>query len=100
MRQLPEKRLRAAIVGRDGCTSRRLIDVGVHRRHRTPAPSRAGMRPGTATDSAADAVSLAPPVLDVVVPVHNEEAGLDSTLRRLHEYLAGSFPYSFRITVA
>jgi glycosyltransferase involved in cell wall biosynthesis len=45
-------------------------------------------------------VSLAPPVLDVVVPVHNEEGGLESSLRRLHEYLTGSFPYSFRITVA
>jgi putative flippase GtrA len=45
-------------------------------------------------------VSLAPPVLDVVVPVHNEEAGLESSLRRLHEHLTCSFPYSFRITVA
>jgi putative flippase GtrA len=41
-----------------------------------------------------------PPVLDVVVPVHNEEAGLESSLRRLHDYLTTSFPYSFRITVA
>jgi hypothetical protein len=43
------------------------------------------MQPGTAPDSAAVPVSLAPPVLDVVVPVHNEEAGLESSLRRLHE---------------
>jgi glycosyltransferase involved in cell wall biosynthesis len=46
------------------------------------------------------ALPLAPPVLDVVVPVHNEEAGLESSLRRLHEHLTDSFPYSFRITVA
>jgi putative flippase GtrA len=41
-----------------------------------------------------------PPVLDVVVPVHNEEATLERSLRRLHAHLTGSFPYSFRITVA
>jgi putative flippase GtrA len=39
-------------------------------------------------------------VVDVVVPVHNEQAGLESSLRRLHEHLTRSFPYSFRITVA
>jgi putative flippase GtrA len=39
-------------------------------------------------------------VLDVVVPVHNEEVALERSLRRLHAYLAASFPYSFRITVA
>ena len=41
-----------------------------------------------------------PPVLDVVIPVHNEQAGLEASLRRLHGYLTVSFPYSFRITVA
>ncbi len=40
------------------------------------------------------------PVLDVVVPVHNEEAGLDTSVRRLHGYLDSSLPYSFRITIA
>jgi putative flippase GtrA len=58
------------------------------------------MRPETAAETAAGAAPLPPPVLDVVVPVHNEEAGLESSLRRLHEYLTGAFPYSFRITVA
>jgi len=43
---------------------------------------------------------LPPPVLDVVVPVHDEEAALEPCLRRLHAHLAASFPYSFRITVA
>jgi putative flippase GtrA len=50
--------------------------------------------------SLVEVLPLAPPVLDVVVPVHNEEAGLESSLRRLHEYLTRWFPYSFRITVA
>lgn len=45
-------------------------------------------------------VSLPPPVLDVVIPVHNEQAGLESCLRRLHAHLTSAFPYSFRITVA
>jgi putative flippase GtrA len=88
------------MVGHDDCTSGRPIDVGGQPRQRTAPPARAGMRSETGTDSAAEAVSLAPPVLDVVVPVHNEEAGLEASLRRLHEYLTGSFPYSFRITVA
>jgi putative flippase GtrA len=45
-------------------------------------------------------VSLPPPVLDVVVPVHNEQAGLEACLRRLHAHLTSSLPYPFRITVA
>jgi putative flippase GtrA len=40
------------------------------------------------------------PVLDVVVPVHNEEVDLELSIRRLHDHLTESFPYSFRITIA
>jgi putative flippase GtrA len=40
------------------------------------------------------------PVLDVVVPVHNEEADLEPCLRRLHAHLTDELPYPFRITVA
>ncbi len=40
------------------------------------------------------------PVLDVVVPVHNEETDLEPCVRRLHEHLGATFPYPFRITVA
>src|SRR6185369_16434865 len=39
-------------------------------------------------------------VLDVVIPVYNEEADLGPCVRRLHAHLAESFPYPFRITVA
>jgi glycosyltransferase involved in cell wall biosynthesis len=39
-------------------------------------------------------------VLDVVVPVHNEETGLPRCVRRLHAHLARALPYSFRITIA
>ncbi|MDU0254874.1 glycosyltransferase [Streptomyces sp. PU10] len=40
------------------------------------------------------------PVLDVVVPVYNEEKDLGPCVRRLHEHLTRTFPYAFRITVA
>jgi putative flippase GtrA len=40
------------------------------------------------------------PVLDVVVPVYNEETDLEPCVRRLHAYLSANFPYRFRITVA
>jgi putative flippase GtrA len=40
------------------------------------------------------------PVLDVVVPVYNEEVDLEPCVRRLHAYLAENFPYPFRITIA
>lgn len=39
-------------------------------------------------------------VLDIVVPVYNEEGDLESSVRRLHAFLADGFPYTFRITVA
>jgi putative flippase GtrA len=42
----------------------------------------------------------APPVLDVVVPVHDEEADLAGSIRRLHRHLSTQLPYSFRITIA
>jgi putative flippase GtrA len=40
------------------------------------------------------------PMLDVVVPVHNEEAALADSVRRLHRYLSHDFPFTFRITIA
>jgi putative flippase GtrA len=40
------------------------------------------------------------PILDVVVPVYNEEIDLEPCVRRLHAYLAANFPYRFRITIA
>nr|WSX78261.1 bifunctional glycosyltransferase family 2/GtrA family protein [Streptomyces sp. NBC_00899] len=40
------------------------------------------------------------PVLDVVIPVYNEEDDLGTCVRRLHAHLSATFPYPFRITVA
>jgi hypothetical protein len=41
-----------------------------------------------------------PPVLDVVIPVYNEQDDLEPCVRQLHAHLAGTFPYRFRITIA
>jgi len=40
------------------------------------------------------------PVVDIVIPVHNEEKDLESCVRRLHAHLGTGMPYSFQITVA
>jgi glycosyltransferase involved in cell wall biosynthesis len=40
------------------------------------------------------------PMVDVVVPVHNEERDLRPSVRRLHAYLAHEFPFPTRITIA
>ncbi|MGW0218311.1 glycosyltransferase [Micromonospora chokoriensis] len=39
-------------------------------------------------------------VLDVVIPVYNEETDLGPCVRRLHAHLTEHFPYRFRITIA
>ncbi|WTI14963.1 bifunctional glycosyltransferase family 2/GtrA family protein [Streptomyces sp. NBC_00820] len=40
------------------------------------------------------------PVLDVVIPVLNEEKDLEPCVRGLHAHLTRTFPYPFRITIA
>jgi glycosyltransferase involved in cell wall biosynthesis len=40
------------------------------------------------------------PLVDVVIPVHNEEADLERSVRRLHAYLCLGFPLPARITIA
>lgn len=44
--------------------------------------------------------SVSTPVLDIVVPVYNEQADLASSVRRLADHLRRHVPYSARITVA
>ncbi|WFF04324.1 glycosyltransferase [Micromonospora sp. WMMD964] len=39
-------------------------------------------------------------VLDVVIPVYNEETDLGPCVRRLHAHLTEHFPYPFQITIA
>lgn len=40
------------------------------------------------------------PVVDIVVPVYNEQAALAASIRRLHRYLAEALPFAARITIA
>ncbi|WNF28137.1 bifunctional glycosyltransferase family 2/GtrA family protein [Streptomyces sp. C11-1] len=47
-----------------------------------------------------DPAACGVPVLDVAVPVFNEEEDLRPCVLRLHEHLSRTFPYAFRITVA
>ena len=55
---------------------------------RSPVPRPATSDPGP------------PPMLDVVIPVFNEERDLEASVRRLHAHLRSSVPYTARITVA
>ncbi|MEW2412204.1 bifunctional glycosyltransferase family 2/GtrA family protein [Streptomyces sp. NPDC046866] len=62
------------------------------------------MRTDTSTGALPARAHLAPvpgePVLDVVIPVFNEEKDLGPCVRRLHDHLTRTFPYPFRITIA
>lgn len=40
------------------------------------------------------------PVVDVVVPVYNEQAAVQRSVRRLHQHLQDSFTFPVRITIA
>lgn len=44
--------------------------------------------------------TAAHPVLDIVVPVYNEEADLEDCVRCVDQYLRHEFPYPARITIA
>jgi len=62
----------------------------------SPALARFSVRPNVVAMARERRV----PVLDVVVPVYNEQTALAASVRRLHRYLAVSLPYSARITIA
>ena len=44
--------------------------------------------------------AAAAPQVEIVVPVHNEESALASSVRRLHRFLLAEFPFSWRIVIA
>ena len=52
------------------------------------------------TDAAPDRSASARPMLDVTIPVYNEETDLAPCVQRLHGHLTEHFPYPFVITVA
>jgi glycosyltransferase involved in cell wall biosynthesis len=55
-------------------------------------------QPDLTIDSAGPAVPA--PVLEVVVPVYNEQRSLERCVRTLHAHLQAEFPMPFRITIA
>jgi glycosyltransferase involved in cell wall biosynthesis len=44
--------------------------------------------------------ALPAPRVDIVVPVYNEQAGLESSIRRLHAFLNAELPFAWRIVLA
>jgi glycosyltransferase involved in cell wall biosynthesis len=40
------------------------------------------------------------PVVEIAIPAYNEQRVLEASVRRLHGFLAASFPYSFQIVIA
>jgi putative flippase GtrA len=47
-----------------------------------------------------NAVTAGAPQVEIVVPVYNEQAALESCVRRLHRFLCAELPFSWRIVVA
>src|SRR3954463_12315687 len=45
-------------------------------------------------------LAAAAPDVEIVVPVYNEAAGLEQSIRRLHRFLLDGFPFSWRIVIA
>jgi glycosyltransferase involved in cell wall biosynthesis len=41
-----------------------------------------------------------PPQLEIVVPVYNEQAALERSIRRLHAFLSTTMPFTWRIVIA
>jgi len=73
-----------------------MSDAAVHLDLDLDPPDRFRSRP----DAAALARSRGVPVLDIVVPVYNEQADLFDSVQRLHRYLSQHVPFPSRITIA
>jgi putative flippase GtrA len=74
-----------------------------HDRDHRPAVDREGSPQPDATDGRAanlDAIRNPPPMVDIVIPVYNEENDLAPTVRKLRAYLDRAFPFDARVTIA
>ena len=72
-------------------------------RHHRPAADREGSPQPDAADGRAATIGPDPhprPVVDIVIPVYNEENDLGLSVRRLRSYLDRDFPFEARITIA
>jgi glycosyltransferase involved in cell wall biosynthesis len=56
--------------------------------------------PTSPTPPATELAALSPPRVDVVVPVYNEQAVLERSIRRLHRFLCQQMPFAWRIVIA
>ena len=66
-------------------------------RTQTPHPQ----NPGTPLPSPPmPSMSSAPPAVEIVIPVYNEQRALEESVRRLHAYLTHQFTFTFQITIA
>src|SRR4051812_37320109 len=109
----------AAAPKRDGSTGRPRFSWGSHRgitvfprllvtvvamsrlMHHQPINGvRGGPRAGAPGDHDAPSGGGRRQLVEVVIPVYNEEHVLAGSARRLHAYLIATFPYAFRITIA
>jgi putative flippase GtrA len=61
-----------------------------------PAP----LRPAPTARQGALPAGPAPAQVDIVVPVFDEEAVLERSVRRLHRFLSDGFPFTWRIVIA
>jgi glycosyltransferase involved in cell wall biosynthesis len=50
--------------------------------------------------AAAGLAAIPQPRIDIVVPVYNEQAALERSIRRLHGFLAAELPFAWRIVIA
>src|ERR1700754_1398119 len=73
-----------------------MTDIALERDARPASDIRFEARP----NAALAARTMGGPVLDVVVPVYNEEATLADSVHRLHRHLRDQFPFPARITIA
>ena len=80
------------------------LDLTSSARRRAPrivSPVRVRQAPGASPRGVPARPSVGrPPLVDVVIPVHNEEHDLEPSVRRLRAFLDESFPFAARIVIA
>jgi hypothetical protein len=79
-----------------------VTDADRHRARSDPrsSPRRTRRAADTCLGAAVAAEQRGPVTVEIVVPVHDEERDPVASIERLHAYLTGTFPVSFRITIS
>ena len=54
----------------------------------------------TSTDDGVSPLPATRPLIDIVVPVYNEQGSLEPSIRRLHRFLDDHLPFAWRIVIA